>query len=784
MQETSVLWQLGANAGLIAFVVFGFNIIGCRASTRGTVPTSPDRWGPMLVCGLLFGLAAIVSMRMPVQAADGVFFDARQIILALAGYFLPTPAVWLSTLLAAAYRGWLGGMGAGAGMAVIVASATLGWLAARYPARSGSGASAGQADTPYRTDILRFALLGLSVAGVSLLLTLTLPEPARWNVLRVAAPSLSLVFPVAMGVFGLLMLSGVRLREREAALRLAAERNEQAAGFFTHSQDGLFILDAESRFVEVNPAFCAMVDYPPKELIGQSVMRVTAPTTDPRLIDALKHRLQTHGTWEGEIWRRRRNGELFLTHMRISAVRDASGRVKQEVVVCQDLTEQRRQAEALARAASHDPLTGLPNRRALTQRLQAVLEQADREVREVGICYLDLDHFKTVTQAMGPEAGDQLLVQVAEALRRALGPDDALGRPGGDEFLAVFAHVAGADAAVQRAESLRRLVEERFRDIGGGLTASIGLTVYPDDRGDADALMRHADQAMYLAKEQGRNRVHLFDVGHDRLIRQRTEVLSEVARAIHQGEMRLHYQPKVLTDTREPVGAEALVRWHHPEQGLQAPAMFLGHIIGTAVARELDLWVLQEGCRQANAWALAGLGMSISVNMSVSTLVETGFVERVRALLDSHPDLPPGSLEIELLESETFDDLTLVGLVIEQLEAIGVRVAIDDFGTGYASLLYLQRLPAQSIKIDQGFVRDMLRNEQDRALVKGIVELARAFGRVSVAEGVETDAHAAMLHDMGCDVLQGYGIARPMPADALVAWHASWQATRQAQAAG
>jgi EAL domain-containing protein (putative c-di-GMP-specific phosphodiesterase class I) len=302
------------------------------------------------------------------------------------------------------------------------------------------------------------------------------------------------------------------------------------------------------------------------------------------------------------------------------------------------------------------------------------------------------------------------------------------------------------------------------------LTASMGVTFYPQDSTDADTLLRHADLAMYTAKDLGKNQVQVFDPSRDARVQQRRATLLRIEQAMKVGELELFFQPKMRLSNGSLFGAEALLRWRHPERGLLAPGAFLDEITGTPFSEVLDRWVAERALQHVAQWREAGQVVAISVNMAVPTLTAPGFIEFMEKLLLQFPQLPIYTLEIEILEYETMNDLALVAQTIERLYALGVRVSIDDFGTGYSSLSYLQRLPAQFIKIDQSFVRDMLSSDTDRALVQAIVGLAKAFGREAVAEGVETHEHAAVLGAMGCDIVQGYGIARPMPAADLPAW--------------
>ena len=308
------------------------------------------------------------------------------------------------------------------------------------------------------------------------------------------------------------------------------------------------------------------------------------------------------------------------------------------------------------------------------------------------------------------------------------------------------------------------------------VSASIGVTLYPQDGVDADLLMRHADQAMYLAKQSGRNRWHLFDLAHDTAAKSQRESLEQIREAFDLGQFLLYYQPKVNMRTGRLVGAEALIRWQHPQRGVLPPAAFLPTMEGHPISLEVGDWVIATALSQMATWRALGLHVPVSVNIGAGQLQQAGFAARLAERLRRVPDIPPGCLELEVLETSALEDIAQVSEVMQACKALGVRFALDDFGTGYSSLTYLKRLPADMIKIDQSFVRDMLEDSEDRAIVEGVVGLARVFRREVIAEGVETRAHGMVLLELGCELAQGYGVARPMPADQLPAWAAQWQA--------
>ncbi len=432
------------------------------------------------------------------------------------------------------------------------------------------------------------------------------------------------------------------------------------------------------------------------------------------------------------------------------------------------LTEAHQQLELLA---YYDPLTKLANRRLFIDYLGHAFFRADRDEKELAICYLDLDGFKEVNDTLGHELGDNLLRQVSERLLSILRGDDLVARWGGDEFALL---INGQDDEKTCASTLDRLIEALASpyELDGRIfhvTASIGVTVYPQDCGDPDTLLRHADQAMYLAKQGGRNRYYFFDPDQDRRVNARREQLKRVAEAIESNELQLFYQPKVDMAQGRVFGVEALVRWQHPEQGLLPPNAFLPLIEGHKLQHKLDWWVLKTAVNQAARWHADGLGLSVSINVSPSTIQYAGFAERLRQLVDDaaiNTDL----IELEIIESDAIDDLDAVSAVIRQCAAYGVCFALDDYGTGYSSLTYIRRLPVQTLKIDQTFVKDILRDQDDLNIVEGVIGLARAFGREVIAEGVEDTEIGVRLLELGCSWAQGYAIARPMPHAEIATW--------------
>jgi diguanylate cyclase (GGDEF)-like protein len=443
-----------------------------------------------------------------------------------------------------------------------------------------------------------------------------------------------------------------------------------------------------------------------------------------------------------------------------------------------DITEIREHQRQLEHLAHFDALTNLPNRLLLLDRLSQGLAQAERRGKTLAIVYLDLDGFKAVNDRHGHKAGDQLLIALSDRMKQALREGDTLGRLGGDEFVAVLGDLSDGNDSLHW---LNRLLSSAALPVNIGdhtfqVSASIGVTFYPQLKPiDADQLLRQADQAMYQAKLAGKGRYHIFDAKQDSSTRLHHEKLERIRLAFSEHEFVLFYQPKVNMRSGKVIGAEALIRWQHPERGLLAPALFLPVIEDHSLAVSIGEWVIDTALTQIERWRAAGLDIPVSVNIGGHQLQQADFVERLRAILAAHPQVSPSCLELEILETTALDDIAQISQLIEDCNQLGVGFALDDFGTGYSSLTYLKRLHVKVLKIDQSFVRDMLDDPDDLAILEGVMGLAKAFHREVIAEGVETVAHGSLLLQLGCDMAQGYGIARPMPADDMPAWAVAWR---------
>lgn len=565
-----------------------------------------------------------------------------------------------------------------------------------------------------------------------------------------------------------------KLRETMGTLRKNADRISLSASVFDHAHDGIFITDAEARIIEVNPAFTTITGYPREAALGYVPQDLGFVSHDANFFQQLWQAPEHAGEWRGETWNRRSDGEVYAARLDIFTVRDEAQNISNYVGLFSDITQAKEQQKNLEHMAYHDPLTQLPNRALLSDRLQQALARADRSEELLAICCFDLDGFKHVNDTLGHEAGDRLLVQLAARMRACLRESDTIARLGGDEFAMLLCGLQNIGECRQTLDRLLDAIKMPYliagQNINISISASIGYTIFPLDNSEPDTLLRHVDHAMYQAKVNGGGRYHLFDAEHDRQFRGLRQERERIEAALSNGELCLFYQPKVDMRQGKVIGMEALIRWQHPELGLRFPAEFLPTIEDTDFSIVLGEWVILEVLRQIETWQASGLDLQISVNIAARHMIQANFASRLATLMRSFPCVAPSRLELEITETAAIEDIAGVAKTINSCKLQGVSFALDDFGVGYSSLTYLRRLPVEVIKVDQSFVCDMLHDADDLAVVSGVISLSRDFNRQVVAEGVETAEHGLQLLKMGCYLAQGFGIARPMPAEDVPAW--------------
>lgn len=598
---------------------------------------------------------------------------------------------------------------------------------------------------------------------------------------------------IGLSIFQLLFLSlaalsmsqkNRQLKEESEVLALANQRllqNEEklnlAASVFKYAHESIVVADQNALIIEVNENFIQKSQHAQSDLLGLHVKYLIAEGRDEvELVDALLSTVKEHGYWLGERVCRRKDGSEYPAMLSISAVRSIDGVIKSYALFFNDITDLKKKQQELEYVATYDVLTALPNRALFSDRLRTAVDASARLGQSVAVGFIDLDGFKEVNDQFGHTIGDQLLVTLAERLSLALRAGDSIARLGGDEFIVLITGLDQTDACIPVLERLLSaassavFVDETKLQV----SASIGVTVFPDDNVNVDHLVRHADQAMYRAKQSGKNQYAFFDSAYEKALDLTQATLPEIKLGLQRAEFVLHYQPKVNMQTGETVGVEALIRWNHPIKGLLHPAAFLPHIEGKQVSIELSNWVIANALRQMQAWHQTGLRMPISVNVGALHLQYPRFYEELNELISSYPQCS-GMLSIEILETSALSDIERIRTMMQKCQSIGVEFALDDFGTGYSSLSYLSDLPTNEVKIDQRFVKNLVGEQSHLSIVEGIVRLTQAFRRVVVAEGVETAEVGELLLSLGCKFGQGYYIARPMPAEELANWLDTWQ---------
>jgi len=557
----------------------------------------------------------------------------------------------------------------------------------------------------------------------------------------------------------------------------AEEKLHLAANVFTHASEGIVITSPDGAIIDINDAFSRTTGYIRDEIIGKNPRVLSSKLQGKEFYSAMWHDLIEKGHWYGELWNRRKNGELYAEMLNISSILDSQGKVQNYVGIFSDITANKEHEHQLEYIAHYDPLTGLPNRVLNSDRLRQAMTHADHRNEKIAVIYLDLDGFKQVNDRYSHSVGDNLLIALSRRMQQALREGDTLSRLGGDEFVAILLNTDDISIASPIIQKLLDAASQVIvlDDVLLQVSASIGVTFYPQSGDvDADQLIRQADQAMYEAKQAGKNRYDVFDPEHDLTIRTRHKKLERIRQALKNDEFVLYYQPKINMRTGELIGVEALIRWKHPEEGLIPPLEFLPIIENHPLSVKVGEWVINEAIFQIKHWKAQGLILPVSVNVGALQLLQGNFVERLRLILAQHENFDFSLLEIEVLETSALEDVNLASSIIEECKRMGIHFALDDFGTGYSSLTYLKRLPVKTLKIDQSFVRDMLDDQDDLAILEGIVGLASSFGREVIAEGVETHEHGKQLLLLGCDLAQGYGIARPMPAEKMIEWAQQW----------
>ncbi|PCH65656.1 MAG: hypothetical protein COC04_01400 [Gammaproteobacteria bacterium] len=564
--------------------------------------------------------------------------------------------------------------------------------------------------------------------------------------------------------------------------RKQAEEQLRLSGrVFNEAHEGIIITDTQIRIVDVNPAFCKISGYDRSDIIGKNPRVLQSNKHEPEFYQNMLTILQQQGHWQGEVWNRKKNGEHYATLLSISTLLDDDGEAIHYLALFSDITQSKQQQQTLEMMAHYDVLTQLPNRTLFADRFNLAIAHSKRNNSLLAVVFLDLDNFKPVNDNYGHEIGDQLLVEVAQRIKANIREEDTASRLGGDEFVLLLNEIQSTQHGEELVDRVHKAISAPYKinDITITISASSGITLFPLDDADADTLLRHADQSMYQAKLAGRNRHHMFDTLHDQQLSLQHHQLQSVDAGFNAQQFVLFYQPKINMRTGEVHGAEALIRWLHPERGLIPPLSFLPILEGTDLEIKVGNWVIDQALKQLDEWQQQGINIEISVNISSHHLQWEGFYNQLEQALSHYPQLSPHNLQLEILESSILSDITLISGTLKACRnSLGVRISLDDFGTGYSSLIHLRHLPVNVVKIDQTFVRDLIDDPNDYTIVDGIIGLTQSFHHEVIAEGVETTTHGLMLMLLGCDHAQGYGIARPMPATEFETWFNNYQANQ------
>ena len=552
------------------------------------------------------------------------------------------------------------------------------------------------------------------------------------------------------------------------------ERLREAATVLEVTTEAIMVTDPKGVIKMVNPAFTEITGYASDEAVGQTPRLLKSGRHDQKFYERIWEQMQRSGHWEGEIWNRRKNGRVYPEWQSISAVYGQAGEVAEYVSVFSDITRRKLTEEEIRYRANFDPLTGLPNRSLLMERLTQAIKHSQREVERVAILFLDLDHFKEINDTLGHAQGDQLLRQAAERLRQCVRDTDTVARQGGDEFVILLHGLEQAGDAELVAGKIIASLGEPF-DLDGHaahIGVSIGITLFPEDGSDVMDLFRNADLAMYRAKDAGRNTFQFYETAMTESAMARRHLEADLRQALVRGEFVLHYQPVLDLASGQVCGAEALIRWNHPERGLVPPGDFIALAEETGLIRDMGAWVLEEACRQLALWRTSGLSaLYVAVNLSSRQIPDAMTPEGLSGLLARH-GLGPNALVLEITEGVLLADTEKTRKWLKGVHDLGYRISLDDFGTGYSSLAYLKRFPVDVVKVDQSFIRDMEHDPADRALVEAILAMARSLGLGVVAEGVENGHQLELLRGLGCRYVQGYHLSRPLSAEGFEAYMA------------
>lgn len=545
-----------------------------------------------------------------------------------------------------------------------------------------------------------------------------------------------------------------------------------ASTVFRHTADGIVITDNTATIISVNQAYSKITGYPEQEVLGRNPSMLQSGRQDKAFYEEMWRQIIENGVWQGEIWNRRKNGEIFPVWQTITSVKNETGETTNYVSVFSDITEVKRSQEKLVRLAHFDALTELPNRVLFKDRIAQALGHAKRHHKKLAIVLFDLDGFKTVNDSLGHPTGDRLLQLVAQRLRKCMRIEDTVARLGGDEFAVLVAELNTSEDAIQAAQKILQTSLKPYfvNDHAVMITSSVGISIFPDDADDGNDLIRNADAAMYEAKAKGRNTYCFYQAEMTLKAQHRLSAERHLRRAIEQKEFEVWYQPQINLSNNLLLGAEALIRWRDPLRGLIPPSDFIPLAEQNGMILPIGELVLHQVCADSREWHAAGLNPKrLSVNVAGPQFYRSDIVSTIRRCMEEYNVLP-GTLEIEVTETFMMENPQEIKEILLAIQQLGITTAIDDFGTGYSSLAYLRELPIDTLKIDRAFIRDIPSNPKDTAIVRAILALGNSMGFNVVAEGIETEEQCHFLQAEGCREGQGYFFAKPMPKAEFVKW--------------
>ncbi|MCG7913179.1 MAG: EAL domain-containing protein [Candidatus Thiodiazotropha weberae] len=542
---------------------------------------------------------------------------------------------------------------------------------------------------------------------------------------------------------------------------------QQAAQIIEHTMEAVLITNIDGTIESTNPAFSEITGYTQPEIIRNHPRLLISAKHSPEFLSELWDHVRSTGSWRGELWNQRKNGEIYPVWMTISCVRDQRGEALHYVMVFSDITSLKQTQSQLEHLAHHDSLTNLPNRLLFEDRLEHALAQAKRQKRQLAVLFLDLDRFKNINDSLGHAMGDELLKEVAKRLQNILRDDDTAARLGGDEFTVLVENLEDPSQAAVVAAKIQDKFKAPFKIAGRELhvTASIGISIFPEDGRDVADLTKNADAAMYQAKEQGRNNYRYYTSELTRSAFERLLLETELRSALKEDQLLLYYQPQISLKNGEMTGAEALLRWHHPRLGIIPPARFIPLAEESGLIHEIGNWVLNEACQQTRYLYKQGIFQGrMAINLSVRQIMQTDLILRFEQII-AESGCPPDMLQFEVTEGIFMGQMKNSVPVLDVFKKLGVSIAIDDFGTGYSSLSYLKQLPIDKLKIDRSFIRDMPHDSDAVAITQAIISLGKNLGLRITAEGIETMAQQSLLQKMGCQEGQGYLYSPPVPGE-------------------